>query len=122
MKILLIEDDKFFVKFYAFKLQDQKFEVAVANDGVEGMAKMAEFKPDVILLDLVMPNKDGFEVLKEKAAIPELASIPVIVFSTLAQENDVNKAKELGAKDVVNKSFFDFEKLLEKINSTINQR
>ncbi len=119
MKILLVEDDQFFEKFYAHKLSEQGFEVALAVDGVDGMQKMTQEKPDLILLDIIMPNKDGFEVLKEKAANPMLKDIPVLVFSTLGQEQDVEKAKALGASDYINKSFFDFEKLLEKIKSLL---
>lgn len=119
MRILLIEDDQFFRKFYALKLSEQQFIVDQAADGVEGMAKMSENKPDIILLDIIMPNKDGFEVLSEKAANPALKDIPVLVFSTLGQEQDIQKARQLGATDYVNKSFFDFEKLLEKIKSLL---
>lgn len=119
MRILLVEDDQFFEKFYAHKLQEQGFEVDMAIDGADGMQKMAQNKPDLVLLDIIMPNKDGFEVLKEKGANPALKDIPVLVFSTLGQEQDVQKAKELGATDYVNKSFFDFEKLLVKIKSLL---
>ena len=122
MKILLIEDDQFFRKFYAFKLQEQKFEIDQAADGVEGMTKILQGKPDLILLDIIMPNKDGFEVLKEKSQNPAIKNIPVLVFSTLGQEQDIQKAKALGATDYVNKSFFDFEKLLEKIRTMLPQQ
>jgi len=119
MRILLIEDDQFFQKFYAFKLSEQQYAVDIASDGVEGMTKMAQNKPDLVLLDIIMPNKDGFQVLREKALIPELKNIPVLVFSTLGQEQDVQKAKELGASDYVNKSFFDFDKLILKIKAML---
>ena len=119
MRILLIEDDQFFQKFYAFKLQEQQFTIDVASDGVQGLAKMIQNKPDLVLLDIIMPNKDGFEVLKEKSANPAIKDIPVLVFSTLGQEQDILKAKSLGATDYVNKSFFDFEKLLVKIQSML---
>lgn len=119
MKLLLVEDDKFFQKFYAYKLKEQNFEIDLAGDGVEGLAKMQQNPPNLVLLDLIMPNKDGFELLTEKAQIPSIAGIPVIVFSTLGQEQDVERAKKLGAKEYVNKSFFDFETLLAKINAVI---
>ena len=122
MKILLIEDDQFFRKFYAFKLAEQKFEIDQAGDGIEGMQKMITGKPNLILLDIIMPKKDGFEVLKEKSQNPAVKDIPVLVFSTLGQEQDVQKAKALGATDYVNKSFFDFEKLLEKIRTMLPQQ
>ncbi len=119
MKILLIEDDKFFQKFYAVKLKEQNYEVDVASDGEEGIMKMREFKPDLIFLDLIMPKTDGFSVLKTRQQDPTLLKIPVIVFSTLGQENDVRLAKSLGANDYINKSFFDFGVMMNKINSTL---
>lgn len=119
MKILLIEDDKFFQTFYSLKLNEAGFEVESAKDGEEGLFKMRSAKPSLILLDLIMPTKDGFQVLDEKSKDPTISSIPVIVFSTLGQEQDVEKAKSLGATDYVNKTFFDFNNLLSKINLLI---
>jgi len=115
MKVLLVEDDEFFHKFYAFKLQEQGFEVAIAKNGLEGIAKLKEFLPDLVLLDLIMPIKDGFDFLQEKRVLENVKNIPVIVFSTLGQEQDMQKAKSLGANDYINKSFFDFDNLLRKI-------
>lgn len=117
MNILLIEDDLFFQKFYATKLKDQNFQVEVASDGEEGLKKMEGGSFDLILLDLVMPKVDGFEVLRKKAASDTLKNIPVLVFSTLGQDQDVAKAKELGAKEFINKTFFDFDGLLAKIHT-----
>ena len=114
MKILLIEDDTFFQEFYAMKLTQQQFEVAVASDGEEGLHKLTEFVPDLVLLDLIMPKKDGFEVLQAMGK-KLLEKIPVLVFSTLGQEKEINQAKALGARDYIDKSFFDFDKLVAKI-------
>ncbi len=121
MRILLIEDDPFFQKFYTFKLRENKFDVESAIDGVIGMQLVKQNRPDLILLDLIMPNKDGFEVLRELGADAGLKTIPVLVFSTLSQEQDVVKAKQLGAIDYANKSFFDFETLLAKIQAILAQ-
>jgi len=115
MKILLVEDDKFFQLFYANKLREKNLEVEVATDGEDGLAKMRQVKPDMVLLDIIMPKKDGFEVLKEVAKDESLKTIPIIVFSTLGQEEDVKKALSLGARDYISKTFFDFEKLYQKI-------
>jgi two-component system, OmpR family, alkaline phosphatase synthesis response regulator PhoP len=115
MKILLIEDDKFFREFYAQKLREKGVEVYQAGDGVEGLQMVAQSKPDIILLDLIMPNKDGFQVLEELSADEITKTIPVLVFSTLGQDKDIEKAKSLGAKGYVNKSFFDFEALFTNI-------
>ena len=120
MKILLIEDDDFFREFYALKLKEKGVEVDVAEDGEEGLKKADENKPDIILLDLIMPKKDGFEVLQALSSQNLIPEIPVLVFSTLGQDEDIKKAIELGARDCINKSYFDFEKLFSKILEITN--
>lgn len=115
MKVLLIEDDKFFQNFYSTKLKEQNIEVETASDGEEGLMKMRSVNPDVVLLDLIMPKKDGFEVLQERFGDKALVRIPVIVFSTLGQEKDLETAKNLGATDYINKSFFNFDEIIQKI-------
>jgi CheY-like chemotaxis protein len=115
MKILIIEDDKFFQNFYRQKLSEKGYQVELAGDGEEGLNKIKTSKPDVLLLDIVMPKKDGFEVLESLNRDGLTKKIPIIVFSTLGQESDMEKAKQLGARDYINKSFFDFDKLNEKI-------
>jgi len=115
MKLLLIEDDKFFREFYSSKLKEKGLEVVTAENGEEGLANLASFTPDIVLLDIIMPKKDGFDVLTEMGKMQLLPKIPVLVFSTLGQEKDVEKARKLGARGYVNKSFFDFEKLYARI-------
>ncbi|OGK24975.1 hypothetical protein A2954_05280 [Candidatus Roizmanbacteria bacterium RIFCSPLOWO2_01_FULL_37_12] len=117
MKLLLIEDDIFFRRFYVEKLKEKGFVVEEADDGEQGLEKLKTFKPDLAVLDIIMPKKDGFEVLRSMQQDPTLKRIPVLVFSTLGQETDVEKAKSLGASDYVNKSLFDFNQLLAKINT-----
>jgi DNA-binding response OmpR family regulator len=121
MKILIADDDLFFQNFYSKKLTEQGFQVDVAGDGNEALQKMMAVKPDIVLLDLIMPNKDGFEVLNEVSKHESLNKIPILIFSTLGQDSDVEKAKKLGATGYVNKTFFDFENLLAKVKSTVNQ-
>jgi DNA-binding response OmpR family regulator len=115
MKILLVEDDKFFREFYASKLKEKNIEVVTASDGEEGLAKLQTFTPDLVLLDIIMPKKDGFDVLSEMGKLQLLPKIPVLVFSTLGGEKDVEKARMLGARGYVNKSYFDFDKLYARI-------
>ena len=117
MKILLIEDDVFFSKFYATKLKESNYEVTVAYDGEEGLLRIQEEKPDIILLDLIMPKMDGFAVLEALSKDNQLKKIPVLVFSTLSQDPDVERAKQLGARDYINKSVLDFQILIDKIHS-----
>lgn len=120
MKILLVEDDKFFQKFYFLKLSEQNIQVDVASDGREGILKARQGNPSLILLDLIMPNTDGFSFLEMRQQDEGLKKIPVIVFSTLGQEKDVEKAKLLGATDYINKSFFDFNNMMMKIKKILN--
>jgi CheY-like chemotaxis protein len=119
MKILLIEDDLFFQKFYSNKLKESGEEVEVAGDGEEGLVKMRNFNPNLVLLDLIMPKLDGFGVLTARSQDESLKKIPVIVFSTLGQEKDVNRAKEMGANGYINKGFFDFNSLVATINQVM---
>lgn len=117
MKILLIEDDKFIQNFYVSKLQENKYEVDSASNGSEGLEKINKNHYDLILLDLVMPKLDGFEVLKTLNSDEVLKKIPVLVLSSLGQEQDVEKAKQLGAKDYINKTFFNFDELIKRIQT-----
>lgn len=122
MKILIIEDDSFLQKFYLNKLLEQKVEVAVASDGKEGLVRMRDFKPDLVLLDLIMPKMDGFAVLTARLQDESLKKIPVIIFSTLGQEKDIENAQKLGANGYINKGSFDFKVMVEKINQVMNSK
>jgi CheY-like chemotaxis protein len=119
MKILLIEDDKFFQKFYLTKLAENKVEVIIAVDGEDGLIKMMETKPDLVLLDLIMPKVDGFAVLTARSQNEILMRIPVIVFSTLNQEKDIERARILGANGYINKGSFDFNNMVHIVNEVM---
>lgn len=115
MYVLIAEDDEFFQKFYKHELEQHGYEVQLASNGVEAMKSIGQKKPDLLILDIIMPQMDGFEVLGKLSASGQISSIPVLIFSTLGQESDVKHALDLGAKGYVNKSFFDFDSLLAKI-------
>ena len=121
MTILLVEDDAFFQKFYATKIKEAGMSVETAGNGEEALAKLQTLRPDLLLLDLIMPKVDGFQVLQSMSQNESLKTIPVLVFSTLGQEKDIERAKSLGAKDFVNKSFFDFDSLHSKMMSLIKK-
>jgi len=118
-KILVAEDDKFLSNAYRVKLAKAGFEAKIVTDGLATMEALKTFIPDLILLDLVMPRKDGFAVLKELQADEKLKSIPVLVASNLGQKEDINKAMALGAKDFVVKSNMSLNQLIQKITSLI---
>lgn len=121
-KILLAEDDKYICRAYKDGLERAGFQILVAFDGVEAMKKVHSEKPDLILLDLVMPIKNGFEVLEELKKDPALKRIPVIILSNLGQDSDVEKGKSLGAVDYLIKSDFSMKEVIEKVKKHLTKR
>jgi len=117
-KILVAEDDKFLANAYRVKLAKAGFEVIIASNGEEALKGVETFSPDLILLDLVMPVKDGFETLRELRASVKWKKIPVIITSNLGQKEDIEKGKALGA-DYVVKSDVSLDDLIVKINAKI---
>lgn len=103
-KVLLVEDDKFLSKVYQMKMQKVHIDSLSLHDGVAVFETAKKEKPGVIILDLVMPNKDGFEVLKELKSNSETKDIPVVVLSALESDEDVKKVKALGAEKYIAKS------------------
>src|SRR3989344_1123383 len=97
--VLLIEDDPFLTRAYQVKFESEGIALATATNGEEGLAAMRAQKPKLILLDLMMPKKSGFDVLKEMQQDPGLKDIPVIVLTVLGREEDVRSTLELGAKE-----------------------
>lgn len=119
-KVLVVEDDKFLTSAYKAKLTKSGFEVQVASDGEEALQALQAFSPDIILLDLVMPRKDGFATLPEIRAKENFKTTPIIVTSNLGQKEDVDKAMSLGASDYIIKSDLSMDALVTKINDTLN--
>jgi DNA-binding response OmpR family regulator len=114
-KILIIEDDKFLRELISRKLTDDGFDTVGAVDGEDGVKKVKEEKPDLVLLDLILPSIDGFEVLSRIKKDPEVASIPVIILSNLGQKEEVEKGLNLGAADYLIKAHFTPGEIIEKI-------
>ena len=120
--LLLVEDDVFFQKICIDKLREKSILVDFSDDGEDAIARMAIKKYDCILLDIIMPKKNGFDVLKfakENNIIPQT---PVIVFSTLGQEENIQKALAMGAVDFINKGDFDFNLLMSKIDFAVHKK
>ncbi|MBL7156315.1 MAG: response regulator [Candidatus Pacebacteria bacterium] len=118
-KILLIEDEEIMIGLLVKKLEDQGYEVEVAIDGEQGMSKIKQFKPDLILLDIVLPKMGGFEIMEKMVEDSELAKIPVIIISNSGQPVDLERAKKLGAKDWLVKTEFDPREVVEKVKKQI---
>ncbi len=105
-KILIVEDDQFLLEMYSAKLKGAGFQIEIAKDGEEALDKAFEFKPDLILLDIVLPKMDGFEVLKRLKENPVLRKIRVIALTNLGQQGEVQKGTSLGADDYFIKAHF----------------
>ena len=120
-KILIIEDDKFLLKLYSDKLRRQGFEVFESLTGEEGLNRLSVEKPDLIILDLVLPGKNGFDVLKEVKDNPEIKDIPVIILTNLGQESDIKRGLDLGAAAYLVKTEFSVNQLAEKVKEHLTK-
>jgi len=121
IKILVAEDDRFLSKVYATKFEKVGYEVKNALDGNEVFQILQNFTPDVILLDLIMPLKDGLITLKELKSNDKYKNIPVIIASNLGQKDEIDKGISLGAADYLVKSDTTIEKLIEKVNKLVSK-
>ncbi len=118
-KILIIEDDNFLQGLEASKLKKAGYEVSTASNGDEGMIKISEEGVSLILLDIILPQFDGFEILKKVREDSTKKNIPVIVFSNLSEDKDIKKATELGANDFMVKSNFTLDELVDRIEKIL---
>ena len=118
-KILIVEDDKFLANAYRLKFSKAGYEIKIASDGQDAIDSLNTFTPDIILLDLIMPIKDGFSVLEELKKNDKWKNIPVIVASNLGQKEDIDKSMALGATDYIVKSQVPIADILVKINNVL---
>jgi DNA-binding response OmpR family regulator len=121
-KILFVDDDNFLRKVYEAELKEKNFDVILAQDGEEGLEKAQLEDPDLIILDMIMPKKSGFEVLTELQRNPKTRNIPVIILSNLGQEDDKKKGVDLGAVDYLIKDNITLGILVDKINQYLNSK
>ncbi len=119
-KILLIEDELTLAEFLSDKLKKEGFDVEIAEDGEIGLKKMRDLKPDLVLLDIIMPKVGGFEVIEEAKADEELKDIPIVIISNSGQPIELDRAKELGVVDWLIKTNFDPQEVVEKVIKNIS--
>lgn len=115
IKILLIEDDSFLSGMYDTKLKLEGFDVILAEDGAKGLELSVSQRPDIILLDIILPKMDGFTTLKHLKDNTETKKIPVILMTNLGQKEDVERGIALGAQDYLVKAHFMPSEVVEKI-------
>ena len=115
--VLLVEDDPFLSSVLRMKLEKESFKVVRAADGDEALNFLTEqgIKPDLILLDLILPKKNGFEVLEIIRQDPLLEKLPVIIISNLGQPSDIERGKALGVIDYFIKARLSVEELVNKV-------
>jgi len=120
-RILLIEDDPFLSSVLRLKLEKELFEVIRAADGEEALNFLTEqgIKPDLILLDLILPKKNGFEVLETIRQDPLLEKLPVIIISNLGQPSDIERGKALGIIDYFVKARLSIGELVDRVKEEI---
>ncbi len=119
MKILIIEDEDVLAKVLKEKLEKAKFTVKISSDGDEAVLDIKNWKPNAILLDLMLPKKGGLEVLKEIKGDNSLKNIPVIITSNLGDDESIKKGLQLGAIDYFVKSEHPINEIIEKVKSAM---
>ncbi len=117
--ILIIEDDKFLRDLIVRKLRREGYKTSEAIDGEDGFKKIKVEKPTLVLLDLILPVIDGFEVLTKMKDSPELSKIPVMVLSNLGQAEDMERVKKFGVVDYIVKAYLTPNEIIERIKSVL---
>ena len=120
-KILIVEDDRSLQSALAITLEKHHYVTSSAFDGEAGLAAAEKEKPDLILLDIILPKKDGFAFMAAMQENPAIASIPVIVLTNLEDSADIERALGLGARTFLVKTNYKLEEIAEKIEQTLQQ-
>lgn len=118
-KIVLIEDEEILSSLLAKKLKEKGYQVELAENGEVGLKKVKRIKPDLILLDIVMPKMGGFEVMEHIIKDEDVSDIPIVIISNSGQPVELDKAKEMGAVDWLVKVDFDPSEVIEKVTNYI---
>lgn len=117
---MIVEDDEHISKVYEIKLAKEGIATSVARDGEEAVTKIIAEKPDLIILDLMLPKKDGFGVLEDIKKVPEVAGIPVLVLSNLGQKVDQERALTLGANEYLVKVDYPIQEIIGKVKGYLS--
>lgn len=121
LKVLMIEEDRFLRKIYKNKLTLAGFEFLEATNGIEGLNKVLAEKPDLILLDIILPRKNGFDVLIDIKSKKKTKNIPVIILSNLGQEPDIKRGLSLGADEYIVKTDVTLSEVVERVKELITK-
>jgi DNA-binding response OmpR family regulator len=116
-KVLLVEDDPFLSNLLKVRLQKENVDVILARDGEEALKRIDEDRPGLVLLDLILPKKSGFEILEKTSTDPQLKDMPIIIISNLGQTSDIQRGKELGAVEYYVKAKISIDDLVGKVKN-----
>jgi len=114
--LLLVEDDPFISSLLKVRFNSEGFTVLYAADGEAALIMLRQKKPDLVLLDLILPKKSGFEIMEAMQADPQLNKVPIIIVSNLGQDSDIARGQELGAVAYFVKAKTSIDNLIEKVN------
>src|SRR4030042_1796124 len=117
--ILLIEDDPLLIDLYATKLREAEFEVEIAANGQEGLKKVKTKKPDLLILDIVLPAVNGWEILEEIKKIEGLQDLKIVIFSNFTSKEEVEKGLSLGAVKYLIKSHYTPSEVVREIKKIL---
>jgi len=121
-QVLIVEDDTFLSGMYVTKLTMEHFDVELASDGEQAIKYLRQHLPDIILLDILIPKKSGFEVLKEIRKSKKTSNIPVILLTNLGEKQDVRRGLDLGADDYLIKAHFLPSEVITKIKRFVEKK
>lgn len=120
IKIIIIDDDPFILDMYLLKFKDQGFTTETANDGKAGLEKISSFSPDLVLLDVVMPKMDGFDVIKKiKEDMGDKKPFKVLFLTNFGQKEDIEKGLKLGADGYIIKAHFTPSEVVAKVKEIL---
>ena len=119
--VMLVEDDQFLSDIYQKKFTMEGFKISYADNGEKGLEEIKKKKPDIILLDVLMPKMDGFTVLEKLKEDEKVKDIPVILLTNLGQKDDVQKGLDSGAVDYLIKAHFKPSEVVDKIKKVLNK-
>mgnify|MGYP001607351777 CR=1 FL=1 len=119
--VLLVEDDVFLSDIYQKKFEMEGFKVSTADNGEKGLSEVKKKKPDIVLLDILLPKLDGFAVLEKLKADPATKSIPVILLTNLGQKDDVERGLSAGAADYLIKAHFKPSEIVDKVKKVLGK-
>ncbi len=123
IKILVVEDDVTMREIVVHKLSTNGFDVSEAADGPAAIETWKKVKPDIVLLDLMLPEMDGFQILDTmRKSTPDVKDTPVIVLSNLFSKEDIQKAKNLGIEDFMVKAYYTTEEIMTKVNEALKKK